>query len=68
MILLFSLHSSFKPYLSNYKHEFLVLKIAQPAPTAKSSQPVVQGLVLKRVNVCNCNDVPHRLSYLITSV
>ena len=30
MILLFSLHSSLKRYLSNYKHESLVLKIAQP--------------------------------------
>ena len=30
MILLFLLHSSLKPYLSNYRHEPLVLKIAQP--------------------------------------
>ena len=27
-----------------------------------------KGFFLKKVNVCSCNYVPHRLSYLITSV
>ena len=46
MILLFLLHSSLKPYLSNYKHEPLVLKIAQPGSASHFDRNFYRKVVL----------------------